>query len=55
MYYGILVLLPFILEKVKAKNIEANSVDDSSDLVKLVISSMTEIIGAAMAAVLIDF
>ena len=49
MYYGILVLLPFILEKVKTNNIE-----NSNDLVKLVISSISEIIGAAMAAIMID-
>ena len=50
MYYGILVLLPYMLSELKG----VASIFGDNDLLKLFISALSEIVGAGIAAILID-
>lgn len=49
-YYGIIVFLPYILEKINDKN----NPDDISDIMKIFISTMIEIFAVALAALVIE-
>ncbi len=49
-HYGILVMLPYMLDKMKTKG----SLVGDNDLVKLAITYITEIVATLLAAVLID-
>lgn len=51
-YYGIIVFMPYILEKISTQ--EPKNEEEMSDIVKILISTATEIVSVGLAAFLIE-
>lgn len=54
MYYGILVLMPKMMDEIMKMSHKHQDPNDSNDMVKLALSTFTEMISASIASFLIE-